>query len=72
MSYRTPLTEEAARSYATMPRTPDGLVISLFYVPSRQLAVYEAAWRTWLAEHPKHLWPNWVEAWGAQRTLPEG
>ena len=50
-----------------MPKTPDGLVISLFYLPPRLLPAMEPQWTQWIAEHPRHLWPNWATAWAEHR-----
>lgn len=51
----------------TMPQTQAGHVMSLFYVPKRQLENYEAQWGVWLKAHPRHLWPAWVPMWIEKR-----
>jgi hypothetical protein len=67
MNYRLPLNAEEHAAYLSMPRTRAGVIVSLFQVPRGELPEYEAAWRAWLSQRPKRLWPNWVQAWGAQR-----
>ena len=68
MKYATPLKGDFEAAYLSMPKNRDGHVVSLFYVPRGQLAAYEQQWRDWLAEHPKRLWPDWVDAWAEKRT----
>jgi hypothetical protein len=67
MNYKPPLTIEEHAAYLSMPKTQAGVVVSLFYVPKEELSELQAAWRVWLANHPRHLWPNWVTAWAATR-----
>jgi hypothetical protein len=64
--YLPPLDGELLDAYVCMP-TLNGHVISLFYTPPARLAAYEEQWREWLAEHPRHLWPEWVEQWSLHR-----
>lgn len=67
--YKLPLTDDERAAYATMPRTRDGFVIALEFVPFGQVGEYEARWRDWLAKHPKHLWPTWVSRWKDVKRL---
>ena len=50
-------------AWETMPRTADGFIVALQYIPPKHLAAYEAAWREWAKVHPRHLWPDWLIAW---------
>jgi len=50
-----------------MPKDDDGFVKSLFYVAPGRLVAYEAAWRSWLKEHPKHEWPAWIDLWARRK-----
>jgi hypothetical protein len=61
------LTSDRMLARLTMPTTKDGYVVSLFYVPKAQLPAYEAQWREWLSQHPKAVWPEWVDAWAEHR-----
>ena len=75
MSYQIPLTHEQVAARLSMPKTPEGYVMSLLYVPPRAAyrAAYELAWREWLSKHPRHLWPNWVEQFAARiKTARQG
>jgi hypothetical protein len=67
MKYQTPLSEDEAHALASMPRTADGFVISLFFVPREQRDALEAEWREWAKAKPKHLWPVWFDEWAEFR-----
>jgi hypothetical protein len=61
------LTSDRMLARLTMPTTKDGYVVSLFYVPARDVEAYEVEWRAWLAKNPRRLWPAWVDAWAEHR-----
>ena len=65
--YSIPMKPEELEAYLTMPKTPEGLVISLFYLPPWLVPRMEPLWLKWIAEHPRHLWPNWATAWAEHR-----
>ena len=46
-----------------MPRTADGFVISLFFVPRGERDAFEAQWREWAKGKQKYLQPVWFADW---------
>ena len=63
MNYRSPMTPEEHAAYLSMPKTADGFVMNLFFVPPGQRALLESEWREWARGKPKHLYPNWFDDW---------
>ena len=53
----------------TMPRTSDGMVKDLHYVPKGQLDAYEKAWGEWCRNNKekRKMWPVWLERWISER-----
>ena len=54
-------------AWETMPRTPDGYVIALQFIPARYLAPYETQWREWAKVHARSLWPDWLIRWAESK-----
>ena len=67
MNYRTPFTPDEHQAYLSMPRTADGSVMNLFFVPLGQRSSLEDQWREWARGKPKHLYPNWFESWARHK-----
>jgi hypothetical protein len=63
MNYHSPMTPEEHAAHLSMPRTADGFVMNLFFVPPAQRAGLEGQWREWARGQPKHLHPNWFADW---------
>ena len=50
------------RLIQSMPRTADGMVKDVKYVPENQRAAYLQQWRVWAKEHPDRTkWPQWLQ-----------
>jgi hypothetical protein len=62
-NYRLPLNAEEIAARETMPKTSDGFIVSLFYLPPGQRAALEPQWQDWVRGQPKHLLPNWWADW---------
>jgi len=72
MNYAIPLSPAETHALdKSMPKSPAGSVISLYYVPPGQLPAYELQWGAWLRENPKHLWPNWAPSWIDKRKAEQ-
>ena len=67
MRYPTLPSGELLAAWETMPRTTEGSVVDLHYVPKQKLTAYEAQWREWGACHSRAVWPDWLIAWADGR-----
>ena len=67
MKYPLLPTGEILVARSAMPKTADGYIVALQYVPPHARSAYEAQWREWATVYPRTLWPDWLIAWADGR-----